>query len=118
MNRGNSILPISDGVFSVLSVASIAPSRWTLRRSISSKSFNSVPSTNNRRLSLTAATKKNKRTSVISSNHKNSEFENDENNDNKFAVKSIDSRESWLGDMESLLKVCIYVYIQLVLFFS
>ncbi|KAG2228020.1 hypothetical protein INT45_012044 [Circinella minor] len=101
MNRGNGFLPISDGVFSVLSSASIASSRWMLRRSISSKSFNSVPSTS-RRSSSTTATKQNKRNSVTSGNHRNNESENDEN---KFAVKSIDSRESWLGDMENLLKM-------------
>ena len=112
-NRRNGFLPISDSVFSMLSSASTASSRWMLRRSISSKSFNSAPSTSRRSSSTTMTTttiKQHKRNSINSSNYKNTESENGENDDNKFAVGSIDSRESCLGDIENLLKVCTYSY--------
>ncbi|KAI9271821.1 hypothetical protein BDA99DRAFT_306055 [Phascolomyces articulosus] len=104
--RLKGFLPISESVFSVLSSASSASSRWMLRRSISSKSFGSIiPTPPSPKQQQPCSEKKD---SIPTSIKKGGLLGNNQNNENTAKCTQIaglvDSQEMWSEEMENLLK--------------
>ncbi|KAI9494979.1 hypothetical protein BDB00DRAFT_281281 [Zychaea mexicana] len=109
--RRRTLLSLSESVLSALTSASNGSSRWMIRRSMSSKSVNSIPSPgtltthNEAHRQQPSSSKQNwvvSNNNEIDNSNNDTEQQNSSTNNTRFGL--IDEQRSWSEDMENLLK--------------